>query len=57
MTSSKVRGLISRPLPQVPRSDAAHGALWPSCAIVGNSGNLINAGHGADIDRHAMVLR
>jgi len=27
------------------------------CAVVGNSGNLLNAGHGQDIDQHEVVVR
>uniref|UniRef100_A0A061QNG5 Cmp-n-acetylneuraminate-beta-galactosamide-alpha--sialyltransferase 1-like n=1 Tax=Tetraselmis sp. GSL018 TaxID=582737 RepID=A0A061QNG5_9CHLO len=42
---------------KLPRSDPSHSLPWESCAVVGNSGSLIGAGHGADIDSHDMVLR
>ena len=42
----------------LPFSDPFAGRiLYPSCAIVGNSGSLLQSKYGADIDKHAAVFR
>lgn len=42
---------------RVPRSSPTFAKRWPSCAVVGNSGMLIEAGYGQDINAHASVWR
>lgn len=59
----RVKGRMERLWPpgagEEKRAGAGTGgtALWESCAVVGNSGSLLGAGHGARIDAHAVVIR
>ncbi len=41
----------------LPEQDEIGGAHFGTCAVVGNSGNLLQKGHGKDIDAHDTVIR
>eukprot|EP00899_Mesostigma_viride_P022439 jgi/Mesvir1/337/Mv22743-RA.3 len=57
------RGLDKDPVPDLwgvlPASsgESMHPYNWSSCAVVGNSGALLGARYGADIDGHSAVFR
>jgi len=58
-----VESLLGKPLHSTGKALLADGEAtlkkyrWQSCAIVGNSGSLLNSNYGPVIDKHSVVMR
>jgi hypothetical protein len=53
----RISGATYSVLPEADLKQRLRKNRWQRCAVVGNSGTMLAAKHGADIDRHDMVLR